>query len=82
MLILFCDIVYDVHFKNNVTYLQVLWLHCNLSKAYLISGAEKVSSAFHLTVQTLHSENRSVYRQTKYVATDPLFDYWICYLKM
>jgi len=75
MLILFCEIVYDIYFKNNVTYLQILLLHCNLSRAYLISGAEKVSSAFHLTVQTLHSEKRSVYRQTRYVATDPLFDY-------
>jgi len=48
MLILFCDIVYDVHFKNNVTYLQILWLHCNLSKPYLISGAEKFRVPFIL----------------------------------
>lgn len=40
LLILFCEMVYDIHFKNNVANLQILWLHCNLSEVYLISGTE------------------------------------------
>jgi hypothetical protein len=35
MLILFCETVYDIYFKNNVIYLQILLQRCNLSKAYL-----------------------------------------------